>query len=173
MRESAARHMKKVQILRIVIAILIVIDASVIFSFSAQKAEQSSTTSSGVIERVAKIVYRDFENWPQEKKDETVESLQHLVRKCAHMTEYASLGVLTSAFAMTFGSSIKNQALALLFCAAYASSDEFHQKFVEGRSCQFSDVCIDSAGALVGIALFCLVTFIITRILISHKRKTE
>lgn len=167
------RSMKKVQILRIVIAILIIIDASVIFFFSAQKAEQSSTTSSGVIEQIAKVIYKDFDRWPQAKQNAKIESLQHLVRKCAHMTEYASLGVLSAAFALTFGSAAKNQGAALLFCALYASSDEFHQKFVEGRSCQLSDVLIDSCGALVGIAAFCLVTFIFTRILTHCKRKED
>ena len=35
----------------------------------------------------------------------------------------------------------------------YAASDEFHQLFVEGRTCAFRDVCIDSAGAAAGILI--------------------
>ena len=35
--------------------------------------------------------------------------------------------------------------------ALYAVTDEFHQLFVPGRSGQFSDVVLDSAGALAGL----------------------
>lgn len=40
--------------------------------------------------------------------------------------------------------------------AVYAATDEFHQLFVAGRSGRFSDVCIDSAGAVVGVLVFAL-----------------
>nr|MCR4673483.1 VanZ family protein [Lachnospiraceae bacterium] len=40
-----------------------------------------------------------------------------------------------------------------LLCAIYAASDELHQTFVQGRSGQVSDVCLDSIGALVGVVI--------------------
>ena len=36
---------------------------------------------------------------------------------------------------------------------AYAGTDELHQLFVPGRSGQVSDVLLDSAGALIGLAV--------------------
>lgn len=45
-------------------------------------------------------------------------------------------------------------ALSWAFCILYAASDEFHQLFVPGRAGLITDVCIDSAGALLGILLF-------------------
>ena len=45
-------------------------------------------------------------------------------------------------------------ALSWTFCILYAASDEFHQLFVPGRAGLITDVCIDSAGALLGILLF-------------------
>lgn len=45
-------------------------------------------------------------------------------------------------------------ALSWVFCILYAASDEFHQLFVPGRAGLVTDVCIDSAGALLGILLF-------------------
>ncbi len=47
----------------------------------------------------------------------------------------------------------KFAAIALLACIAYAASDEFHQKFVKDRTPLVSDVCIDTAGALIGLAM--------------------
>ena len=38
----------------------------------------------------------------------------------------------------------------------YAVTDEIHQYFVPGRSCEFRDICIDSAGVLCGIFCLCL-----------------
>ena len=35
----------------------------------------------------------------------------------------------------------------------YACSDEFHQFFIAGRSAQFTDVMIDTCGALIGQTL--------------------
>ena len=35
--------------------------------------------------------------------------------------------------------------------AAYAVTDEFHQLFVAGRSCEVRDMCIDAAGVLCGV----------------------
>ncbi|MGN1418270.1 MAG: VanZ family protein [Acutalibacteraceae bacterium] len=160
--------MKNVKILRMIILLLLAADMMVIFCLSAQKAEQSSETSSGVIEQIVRIIYKDFDSWSDAAKEEKIESFQHVVRKIAHMTEYASLGVLTCAFALTYGFDFKRLAFALLFCAFYAASDEFHQKFVEGRSCQFTDVLIDSTGALIGILVFTALTAIIVRV--KHKK---
>jgi VanZ family protein len=42
---------------------------------------------------------------------------------------------------------------SLLFILLYAISDEFHQKFVIGRSSELRDVIIDSIAGLFGIFL--------------------
>ena len=51
------------------------------------------------------------------------------------------------------------RSMLICWCAgtAYAASDELHQLFVPGRSCQFRDVCIDSAGVLAGVLVFSLI----------------
>lgn len=71
-----------------------------------------------------------------------------MIRKSAHMTEYAILA------ALLLFSFLKNRKkhpylLNLLSCLIYASSDEFHQLFVTGRSGRAVDVLIDMTGALV------------------------
>ena len=47
--------------------------------------------------------------------------------------------------------------MSVLFCVLYASFDEFHQLFVDGRCGQLSDVIIDSSGSIVSCFLWRLV----------------
>jgi VanZ family protein len=67
-----------------------------------------------------------------------------LLRKLAHLTEYAILGALLLR-------ATRRPWLALALAAAYAASDEVHQHFVEGRHASPLDVCIDAVGALGGV----------------------
>ncbi|MGN1195079.1 MAG: VanZ family protein [Acutalibacteraceae bacterium] len=157
----------KIKVLRSVIAVLLVADMALIFAFSAQKAEQSDNTSTGFIQVLAEIFYPGFESLDEEKQQSVVESLQFVVRKAAHITEYASLGVLLCAFAFTFGMKLRNFLLSFLFGVFYAGTDEFHQLFVEGRSCQFSDVLVDSCGVIIGMA----VMYFIVKIILKIKQK--
>ena len=59
-----------------------------------------------------------------------------------------------------FSTQLKSKFRILIGFAAtvlFAALDEFHQTFVPGRSGNFTDVCIDSIGAV--IASFCLLIF--------------
>ena len=57
----------------------------------------------------------------------------------------------------------KEMFLPWLIAALYAASDEIHQLFVPGRSGQLSDVILDSAGALAGVAAFTVHCWLINR----------
>ncbi len=70
----------------------------------------------------------------------------YVLRKCAHMTEYAVLAVLLRR-------ALGRDAPTLLLASAYAVTDEFHQTFVAGRHGTPVDWAIDTVGALVGLAL--------------------
>jgi len=67
-----------------------------------------------------------------------------LLRKGAHMTEYAVLALL---LARALGREAPAFALGVL----YAASDELHQAFVRGRHASPVDVAIDSVGLLIGL----------------------
>jgi VanZ family protein len=70
----------------------------------------------------------------------------YILRKCAHMTEYAILAVL---IARASGS----RATAFVLAVAYACTDEWHQTFVRARHGSPIDVGIDAIGALIGLTL--------------------
>ena len=75
-----------------------------------------------------------------------------LLRKLAHLTEYAWLGIaLNSAFrALRIPHGVK---LTLGISFLVASVDESIQIFSPGRSAEFKDVLIDTTGAGLGILL--------------------
>ncbi|MDD7173515.1 MAG: VanZ family protein [Clostridiales bacterium] len=72
--------------------------------------------------------------------------LELLLRKGAHMAEYAVLFVLFFR-ALRLSGAHHPGLTALLMSAAYAATDEFHQMFSEGRGPSPVDVLIDIAGA--------------------------
>lgn len=81
---------------------------------------------------------------------------EFFIRKAAHMFEFFCLALASLRFFAELLAA-RNRRLRLAFPAAlgwsflYACSDEWHQRFVPGRACQFRDVLIDSAGALLGL----------------------
>lgn len=138
---------------------LMLIWLMVIFSFSAKKADESTVMSHSVGKLIGNIVIPEYRSWPEDKQEQFAEKIDFPVRKCAHASEYAVLGVLMLGTAYSFSEDQGKKNRLLCWCAgtAYAATDEFHQLFVPGRSCQFRDVCIDSAGILTGIVLFSLI----------------
>jgi VanZ family protein len=68
----------------------------------------------------------------------------YVLRKCAHMTEYAVLAALLYR-------ALDRELPALLATLAYAATDEVHQHFVSGRHASAVDVAIDAVGATIGL----------------------
>ena len=105
---------------------------------------------------------------PPEKQQSLIDNATFFVRKAAHLTEFASLGVLLCAFAFTFGEKFRYFLFSFLFGVFYAGTDEFHQLFVDGRSGQLSDVLVDTTGVLLGMAVFYFVVRIVVKIRQKH-----
>ena len=129
----------------------------VIFSFSAKVAEDSEEMSRSVGMLIGKAVIKEYKEWPGKRQAAFAAKIDYPVRKAAHASEYALLGILLTGAIMDIRKPWKRQLLAcFLIGAAYAASDEFHQLFVPGRSGQIRDVMIDGAGVAAGIILACL-----------------
>ncbi len=124
-----------------------------IFHFSAQKAAESSEVSGTLTYRVAEWASQMFHlDWGANTLVKYSKMLQHPVRKAAHMTEYAILAAIFLGNCSQYPVLKKRRyCVAWLSASVYAATDEFHQLFVEGRSGEFKDVCIDSTGALIGL----------------------
>jgi VanZ like family len=82
--------------------------------------------------------------------------LELLLRKLAHVTEYAVLTFCWWRALRGIGVSRENRvaiALAIGIALVYSASDEFHQTFVRGRHGTPVDVLIDSIGITIAAVL--------------------
>ncbi len=88
---------------------------------------------------------------------ETFRFIVLIVRKCAHLTEYAILALLVwrvrrkPAWRDTRPWRWSEAAEALWVAALYAATDEFHQTFIPSREGCVRDVFIDTCGAIAGL----------------------
>ena len=79
------------------------------------------------------------------------------VRKSAHFTLYFLLGLFIISFLREFIPIDKRSILITIgIVFLYACSDEVHQLFVSGRSCEVLDVIIDTCGGVVSTAIYSL-----------------
>jgi VanZ family protein len=118
--------------------------------FSASSDVESFAHSSRIL---APLLHWLFPQMP----DDTMYLIVLIVRKCAHMTEYAVFALLLW---RALRKPMKNDPrpwiwrearLALLMVALYAASDEFHQMFVPERTARVTDVLIDTAGGAASL----------------------
>jgi len=145
--------LKKIKLVNIFLWVVVLLWAVLIFTLSAQPAEQSNNLSSKVTKTIVEtVIWIANINIDTKTTDGLVQQLNHLVRKSAHTGIYFVLGVLVIKTCIKTGvRDIKAYIFAMIFCIFYAATDEFHQTFVPGRSGQISDVLIDTAGAILGI----------------------
>ena len=118
--------------------------------FSASSDRLSFQHSSRIIGPVVRWLFPHL-------SDEAVHAIVLIVRKCAHLTEYAVLALLLwRALHKAPGPDASawrwpEAGLALALVALYAASDEFHQTFVPSRQGCVSDVLLDAAGGALGL----------------------
>ena len=120
-----------------------------IYSNSMKTASQSSDQSQLVLRVVEQI-------------SETIGIgtgiTEHLIRKTAHFVEYMVLGLLLSQTVRAWGFFASSQLWIVPLAGFFmAAADETIQLFREGRSGQFTDVLLDLAGVIAGLALIRLI----------------
>lgn len=126
-----------------------------IFYFSSRTSVESAQQSAGVLNWITRIfgenAFTDF-----------------IVRKTAHCLEFTGLALLFN-IALYFTCIKIKPIKSIIFTSLYAVTDEVHQIFVEGRSCELRDWAIDTAGALIGTIGFLTIYAIIKKAV--QKRK--
>ncbi len=136
--------------------IIVIAIMAFIFFQSALPADLSSEESG----RVVDLIVRLFQGVAPIDR----ETLVFIVRKGAHFTEYMILGGFLvpavkewMAVDTTPVPVVRERITAWLAGTLYAVTDEIHQSFVPGRSCELRDMGIDSCGVLAGVLVVSLV----------------
>ena len=122
---------------------------ALIFAMSAAPGEVSGEQSGRLLELLIAVYgffFGDTHLPPQ-----ALYTLETLLRKAAHMSEYAVLALLY-AHALRQNGAKRPLRYALLLCVCYAATDELHQAFVPDRGPALFDVGVDTAGACIGLA---------------------
>ncbi len=132
--------MKKTSILFITLTIVWMI---LIFCFSNQPSDESKNTSSDVTRKIVNIIYQD--TLSEQEKELKIEKIDPIIRKLAHYTIYTIGGIIIGLTLTTFEIQTKKKILITQAIGSiYAITDEIHQYFIPGRSCQIKDILIDS-----------------------------
>ena len=130
--------------------LLVILWMIIIFSFSNQKAIESTKLSNGLILKTVRIIEKI--NHKKYSDEEILNKFVKPVRKMAHLTIYLILGILVFIYIDEYN--LKNIILLSLgICLIYSISDEIHQLFIEGRSGKVTDVIIDTLGSFIGIMI--------------------
>ena len=176
---SIDKNMKKLSKIFFTLTIVWMI---VIFIFSSQTGDMSANLSGGITEAIVKFLVPDFKSFSPEKQLEILDIAHLIIRKGAHFTEYAILGIFSILTLLTHLCASKGQSItknlkkhlslnimfSFIFSMLYAISDEIHQGFTEDRYPSPFDVMIDSSGALCGI-LFTVLMFYLFHIKKAQK----
>jgi len=117
-----------------------------IFILSNQPAVQSSELSGSIIKKILELI--------------GINISQLLIRKAAHACEFCLLAFLFSNL-FSLCENKKWHVFSFVSTVLYACTDEIHQIFIPGRAGRVSDILIDAAGALIGIAVYYLIIIII------------
>lgn len=156
-------------------AVLVIVWMSVIFAFSAQQDTESAAVSGGVCYRIAEGWDKAFHlGQTEEELLAVAQRIEHPVRKGAHMSEYGVLALLFFALISFFRwmPARSSCLLALILAFLYACTDEFHQRFVPGRSGSFIDVMIDTSGAALVMLFVFLVICLVGRRKSRERKRT-
>ena len=147
--------------IRNVLIVLLVIWLVVVFLLS----NQQGTKSSGLSKKIALIVC--FGN------DETATTVEPLVRKIAHIIEYAIGAILFYGILTTYRKfdMYPKMGMTIAFILVCAGLDELHQSFIDARNGTYIDIGIDAVGGALGMAACFLIERMIS--LIDNKVQEE
>jgi VanZ family protein len=118
--------------------------------FLASSNELSAMNTSRVVRPLLLWLFPDI-------TDERIRLAHFLVRKAAHLTEYAVLGLLAArAFTGSSREFLRQKwfLAGLMLIVVHALVDEYRQSFVPSRTGSLYDSGIDIAGGLIGLIGF-------------------
>lgn len=157
----ASKRMKKRKVIVTAVSgVLLMLLYLIIFSFSEQDGEQSGSLSQMISEKCAAFINAlSGKHWSDAVLAGWAEYFEHPIRKLAHFTEYACMGVLVYVlWSQWLRQGKRLYVLTVLWVFLSALGDEVHQLFVPGRYGSFSDVLLDTSGGMFGM-LFCICVY--------------
>ncbi|MCI9338282.1 MAG: VanZ family protein [Lachnospiraceae bacterium] len=158
-----------------VAAALLLLLYSIIFRFSAQDGQESGSLSQFFSEKCVNILDSlSGANWTQGRRMELAAYFEHPIRKLAHFSEYACMGILVyTLWSQWMKPGRKRCLLTVAWVFLSAAGDEFHQYFVPGRYASIADVLLDTCGGAFGMLVCICISALYRRARERGVRKRE
>ncbi len=134
---------------RVLLWVLTIALCAAIFGFSEQDGEESMATSGLIAVPIANWIAGMRPGMTGEEYLELLDGVQAFVRKTAHFSEYAVLGILVYLLGVSYARRHPGL-ISVASCLLYASGDEVHQFLGGSRTGMVLDVLLDTAGAAFG-----------------------
>ena len=160
LKNKACNKVEYQLLYRVLTLIAVVVWMAVIFFFSAQTGEESNQVASDLWIRkaahmceyaiLAGLVWLHLQSY-QKLRLGFWEEKRHAEKKHEEKQYNKSNGDVKKYHIVHISTALS----AWVIAVCYAASDEIHQLYVPGRAGMVTDVCIDAAGALIGV---CVVT---------------
>lgn len=132
----------------VILALLVIALTVFIFSNSLTVGEESAEQSGKIVEFVKSVLAKMgiSPNW---------DNLSFIVRKLAHFSEYFLLSATVTGFILSLTPKKRFIPLSPVYCFIVAVCDEFIcQRITPGRGPKWTDVLIDSCGAVFAVLVF-------------------
>ncbi|MBR3988866.1 MAG: VanZ family protein [Clostridia bacterium] len=155
--------LSKNSVIRVILVVLLILVTFFIFKNSFENLATSHQYSENVMDVIAPN--RDATDYSGNS------NMERLIRKSAHLVEYAVLGVVVMALALNIRNLLKNAVygISLFYALFIAVLDEHIQSFSE-RTSSTGDILLDFVGSMIGFAVVLVVYFIYVKC--KNKRAT-
>ena len=132
---------------KILSILLVIVWLTLIFGFSSDNGESSTSLTEKVITGAVELFTPIEKN--SEEMDKIIEVTFIPIRKCAHFFMYFTLGFLLMNCLYILGFKRNTIIMACSLAVLFAIGDGFHQTFVDGRVGSMVDVLLDSSASLL------------------------
>ena len=151
--------------------LLVILWVCLIFVMSGMNTNESNNKSKSTVNKVVEATMETTndlgitDKHPSENKmKQVIEKLNEPLRKVAHASEFCILAILIYMCLKAFNIKKHKIIIFSILCSfLYACTDEYHQSFVQGRTSQFTDVLIDTAGAVIGVLFINFIFYLINK----------
>lgn len=161
----------KIKIYRVVILIFLISTLFTIYGFSNQNGTQSKGVSTRITEKILQFSHH-YQELEKEEQKQVFNRTNAVIRKIAHFSIYALLGLLIMAMMLKSNIDYKRRFfITIIVGTVYAILDEFHQSFSPGRTPKITDVYIDMLGIILGILVMMLIKKVYYQYITKKLRK--
>lgn len=116
------------------------------------------SSGSGSMEHTSRFIRPLLEFLFPSAAESTLQLYHSYIRKSAHFTEYAILGLLAARLFITLNL-LKWPLISFALCAVIAALDEFNQSYIQTRTGSPYDVLLDCLGACFGVGVIWYINY--------------